>query len=126
MNNYFPNIHENNVFVGDNLDKIPDINSTGSDFYTYYFQTDISSSIASLKECINNSKSIIYLNFMGVNYRMNININGVDIRQSDTGMFKSRRFHINDMINSNSLTSPIMLTVLVSPPDIPGDLYTYN
>ena len=39
-------INENNIFVDNNIEKIPDINTTGIEFYSYYYKIDNSNQMA--------------------------------------------------------------------------------
>lgn len=102
-------------FYGDNLRKIPDI-ETDSAFYTYWCIGTFDNPF----NFINHQK--YHLNFHGINYRAEIFLNGKQLMEGNetsftrSGMFRRHQFEISDTVTKTSN----ILAVLVSPPDFVG------
>ncbi len=97
-------------FYGMNNKYIPDIYTTGRDFYTYWFVKDFD---------INAGKGLTWLNFRGVNYGFDVYLNGHKLNDSThKGMFLSAQYDITPWLNPHGNNR---LAVIVFPPDAPGD-----
>lgn len=99
-------------FFGMNNNKIPDIYTTGRDYYTYWF-------VKNFNEKQPSGSDQVYLNFRGVNYSCDIYLNGKKVN-------KERHFGMN-MRQSYNVTSLLAkdgnnrLAVIVFPPDPVGN-----
>jgi mannosylglycoprotein endo-beta-mannosidase len=99
-------------FYGMNNKLIPDINDTGSDFYTYWFVKEFSLKVKSETEQI-------WLNFRGVNYGCDIFLNGHRLNEkTHFGMFLRQTYNITTLLSKNGKNR---LAVIVYPPDPPGN-----
>ena len=88
---------------------IPDISTTGRDFYTYWFRTPFT-----LPKTFQGRE--VWLQFDGINYRAEVWLNGKKIGDM-AGMFKRGIFNVTSVVN---LSGTNALAVLVHPVDFPG------
>jgi len=99
-------------YYGLNNELIPDIYDTGSSYYTYWFVNDFN---------LENTEpdDEIWLHFRGVNYSVNIYLNGSRINENiHSGMFLRQTYNITPLVNKNANNR---LAVIVFPPDPPGN-----
>ncbi len=99
-------------FYGMNNERIPDIYTTGKDYYTYWF--------------VNNFKTLapaagkqVWLHFRGVNYGCDVFLNGHRLNtKTHKGMFLRQAYNITPFLQKNGNNR---LAVIVYPPDTPGN-----
>ena len=107
----------NNRFVPDpfwgmNNKKIPDIYSTGRDYYTYWFVKDF-------KEKVTSAEEQVWLHFRGVNYGCNIYLNGYKVNsETHFGMFLRQTYNVTSLLKKDGNNR---LAVIVYPPDPVGN-----
>lgn len=98
-------------FYGMNNEKIPDIYHVGNDYYTYWFVKDF-------KERPKKGE-VVWLTFRGINYSVDIFINGKKVNDKPyAGMFLRRSFNITDFIADSGNNR---LAVLVHPAEYVGE-----
>ncbi|MBU2997086.1 glycosyl hydrolase [Cellulophaga baltica] len=98
-------------FYGMNNDDIKDIYDTGRDYYTYWFVKDF-------KEKANKGEKV-WLKFRGINYSVDIFINGKKVNKEPyKGMFLRKAFDVTNFLNGNGENR---LAVLVHPVDVVGN-----
>ncbi|NVO19253.1 MAG: beta-glycosidase [Bacteroidetes bacterium] len=108
LNRIYPN-----PYFSSNNDSIPDINVTGTDFYTYWF-------ISSFRTSNFKKGKNYWLNFRGINYKAEIYLNGKKInKETHVGMFLRESYNITQYLNTDGTLNK--LAVLVLPPDPPGN-----
>ena len=99
-------------FYGMNNDRIPDIYTTGRDFYTYWFAKEF-------KESIPEKGQQVWLHLRGVNYSCEVWLNGHHLNaQTHYGMFLRQTYNITSFLAANGLNR---VAVLVYPPDPVGN-----
>uniref|UniRef100_UPI00321763C4 glycoside hydrolase family 2 protein n=1 Tax=uncultured Draconibacterium sp. TaxID=1573823 RepID=UPI00321763C4 len=98
-------------FFGMNNELIPDIYTTGADYYTFWFHTTFS--LPELKP-----GQQVWLKFRGINYSANIFLNGRRVN-TDThkGMFLREKYLITPFLTSETNK----LAVIVEPPNPVGN-----
>lgn len=98
-------------FYGMNNQHIPDIFTTGRDYYTYWFATDF-------QELLPQQGRQVWLHFRGVNYSCDVYLNGHKLNDSlHRGMFLRQRYNITSHIRPGRNR----LAVIVYPPDPVGN-----
>ncbi|MDB5006824.1 MAG: glycosyl hydrolase [Mucilaginibacter sp.] len=99
-------------FIGMNNKHIPDIYSTGRDYYTYWFVKDF-------KEASPQNNNQVYLNLRGVNYSCNVFLNGHKLNvKLHSGMFLRQCYNITKWIARNGNNR---LAIIVYPTDVVGN-----
>ena len=99
-------------FYGMNNKLIPDIYTTGRDYYTYWFVKDF-------KESLPQNNHQVYLNFRGVNYSCNIFLNGHQLNAKlHSGMFLRQSYNITKWLAKDGNNR---VAVIVFPPDVVGN-----
>ena len=99
-------------FYGMNNQKIPDIYTTGRDYYTYWF-------VKEFKERCPESGRQVWLQFRGVNYGCDIYFNGHRLTGSThKGMFLRLQYNISPYMRKDGINR---LAVIVYPPDPVGN-----
>ncbi|WP_345947633.1 glycoside hydrolase family 2 TIM barrel-domain containing protein [Mucilaginibacter sp. PAMB04274] len=99
-------------FWGMNNKKIPDIYSTGAQYYTYWFVKDF-------KEQHPSGKQQVWLTFRGINYSCDIYLNGKKVNTTPfKGMFLRKSFNVTSLLSANGNNR---LAVIVYPADVPGN-----
>ena len=92
-------------FFGMNNEEIPDIYDVGRDFYTYWFVKDFEEKAKKGEQ--------VWLNFRGINYSVDIFLNGKKVNKEEyKGMFLRKRFNITKFLAKNSQNR---LAVIVYP-----------
>ncbi|GAB3562072.1 hypothetical protein GCM10027578_03840 [Spirosoma luteolum] len=98
-------------FFGMNNQQIPDIYTTGRDYYTYWFATNFRETATAGEQ--------VWLDFRGINYRCEVYLNGQRVnRQPMVGMFLRHSFNITSLLRPDGNNR---LAVLVYPPDPVGN-----
>ncbi|MFI2742116.1 glycosyl hydrolase 2 galactose-binding domain-containing protein [Zhouia sp. PK063] len=98
-------------FYGMNNEKIPDIYNVGRAYYTYWFVTNFSEKAS--------SKEQVWLTFRGINYSVDIFLNGKKVNKEPfKGMFLRKTFNITNFLNASGKNR---LAVLVHPADEVGN-----
>lgn len=98
-------------FYGMNNERIPDIYSTGRDYYTYWFVRDFTEKGLTDRQ--------VWLHFRGVNYGCDVYLNGHKLNgQTHRGMFLRQTYNITDFLNKDGRNR---LAVIVYPPDPVGN-----
>jgi len=98
-------------FFGMNNEQIPDISTTGREYYTYWFFNKFST------QGIGEDKQV-WINFRGINYAASIYLNGNCLTsEKHEGMFLREKYNITKYLNKEGEN---MLAVLVEPPYNPG------
>ena len=98
-------------FYGLNNEKIRDIYDTGREYYTYWFVKDFKESAASGEQ--------VWLNFRGINYSVDIFLNGKKVNKEPfKGMYLRKQFNITSFLSKNGENR---LAVLVHPADEVGN-----
>ena len=99
-------------FFGMNNEQIPDIYTTGADYYTYWFIKDFAEHPAQ-------KGNQVYLNLRGVNYSCDIYLNGHNLNKTlQKGMFLRFSYNITAYLANNGNNR---LAILVHPPDVAGN-----
>lgn len=99
-------------FWGMNNERIPDIYNIGREYYTYWFLKDF-------KEVAPDAGKHIWLTFRGINYSVDIFLNGKKVNHEPfKGMFLRKSFDITKLL---SKTGNNRLAVIVHPPDHVGN-----
>jgi hypothetical protein len=99
-------------FYGMNNEKIPDIYTTGRDYYTYWFVRDF-------KETAPKGSGQVWLHFRGVNYSCDIYLNGHKLNaKTHYGMYLRQTYNVTAFL---SKTGDNRLAVIVHPPDPVGN-----
>jgi mannosylglycoprotein endo-beta-mannosidase len=99
-------------FYGMNNKLIPDIYTTGRDYYTYWFAKDF-------KEAKPVNSDQVYLNLRGVNYSCNVFLNGHQLNQKlHSGMFLRQSYNITRWLSKKGNNR---LAIIVYPPDPVGN-----
>ena len=99
-------------FYGMNNNKIPDIYTTGRNYYTYWF-------VKNFKEKITFSGEQVWLKFRGINYSCDVFLNGHKLNeQPHKGMYLRLTYNITSYINKEGYNR---LAVIVYPPDPVGN-----
>ena len=92
-------------FFGMNNEEIPDIYDVGRDFYTYWFVKDFEEKAKKGEQ--------VWLNFRGINYSVDIFLNGKKVNKEEyKGMFLRKRFNITKFLAKNGQNR---LAVIVYP-----------
>ncbi|GAB5353908.1 hypothetical protein AAMO2058_000074500 [Amorphochlora amoebiformis] len=123
-NGTFEGIDNDNIYYADNLAKVPDINATGRDFYTFWYVS--TARIRLSPECGHPGSSHVRLRLRSVSYSLTVYINGeekTDVMQpsfSQEGMFRRFEFPIPLSSNPNSRTITANFALLTRPPPHPG------
>lgn len=100
-------------FFGMNNDKIPDIYTTGPDYYTYWFVKDFD-----IKD-IQSGQGQYYLHLRGINYGFDAYLNGHKLNKTTLkGMFMRRSFNITEQLVKKGANR---LAIIVYPPDPVGN-----
>ncbi|MFD2825568.1 glycoside hydrolase family 2 TIM barrel-domain containing protein [Leeuwenhoekiella polynyae] len=98
-------------FYGMNNEKIKDIYDTGREYYTYWFVKDFKESAKSGEQ--------VWLNFRGINYSVDVFINGEKVnKELFKGMYLRKQFNITKLLAANGENR---LAVLVHPADAVGN-----
>lgn len=98
-------------FYGMNNEKIKDIYDTGREYYTYWFVKDFKESAKSGEQ--------VWLNFRGINYSVDVFINGEKVnKELFKGMYLRKQFNITKLLAANGKNR---LAVLVHPADAVGN-----
>jgi len=107
-------INLDNVYLDDNLSKLPDAISAGAEFYTYTFKNTVS------LPCSEGARWKLKLN--GVNYRSSVSLGGMMVGET-VGMFVQSIFDVPaEAIATDGQGGCILdVAILVSPPDHLGD-----
>ncbi|HEY4154763.1 MAG TPA: glycoside hydrolase family 2 TIM barrel-domain containing protein [Puia sp.] len=99
-------------FYGMNNEKIPDIYTTGPEYYTYWFAKDF-------KEAAPKGDQQVWLHFRGVNYSCDVYLNGHQLNgKRHRGMFLRQTYNISAFLSKTGLNR---LAVIVYPPDPVGN-----
>lgn len=99
-------------FYGMNNEKIPDIYTTGRDYYTYWFVKDF-------KEPTPTGDGQIWLHFRGVNYSCEVYLNGHKLNdKTHHGMYLRQTYNITAFMAKDGVNR---LAVIVYPPDPVGN-----
>jgi mannosylglycoprotein endo-beta-mannosidase len=99
-------------FFGMNNKLIPDIYTTGRDYYTYWFVKDF-------KEALPSADGQVWLKFRGINYSCDIFLNGKKVNTAPfKGMYLRKSYNITKLL---SKTGANRLAVIVHPPDVVGN-----
>lgn len=99
-------------FFGMNNEQIPDIYHTGRDYYTYWFVKDF-------KEMQPDAEGQVWLNFRGINYSVDVFLNGKKVNDIPfKGMYLRKAFNITKLLAKNGNNR---LAVLVYPADEVGN-----
>lgn len=97
---------------GLNNQSIPDIYTTGRDYYTYWFVKDFTEKRTTADERI-------LLHLRGVNYSYDVYLNGTKVNKERAyGMFLRRTFDITNLLSADGRNR---LAVIVFPPDSVGN-----
>ena len=117
-NSYF-NLSSSGPYRQTNLRKIPDISTTGSDYYTYTFTLNFTVDDI-LSQCTNRKSTRMFLKFRGINYRADISVNQhlVSSSSSISGMFIRRSLDVTDYLRPPDAVNTLSVTVF--PPDHVG------
>ncbi len=98
-------------FFGMNNTKIPDVSSTGRDYYTYWFYKEFE-----LPELARGEQ--VWLNFRGINYFAEIFLNGKRVNTTThRGMYLREKYLITSILRPGKTNK---LAVWVAPPDPVG------
>ncbi|MVM29088.1 glycosyl hydrolase [Spirosoma sp. HMF4905] len=98
-------------FYGMNNNKIPDIYTTGRDYYTYWFAKDFQE--------VPKAGEQVWLNFRGINYSCDVFLNGQQVNKRPfVGMFLRQSFNITSLLRKDGKNR---LAVIVHPPDPVGN-----
>ncbi|GGF48047.1 glycoside hydrolase family 2 protein [Echinicola rosea] len=98
-------------FYGLNNEKIKDIYDTGREYYTYWFVTDFSETAKSGEQ--------VWLNFRGINYSVDIFLNGQKVNPTPyKGMYLRKQFNVTKFLSKEGNNR---LAVLVHPADHVGN-----
>ncbi|RXG18541.1 glycosyl hydrolase family 2 [Leeuwenhoekiella aestuarii] len=98
-------------FYGMNNEKIKDIYDTGREYYTYWFVNDFKETAKSGEQ--------VWLNFRGINYSVDVFINGKKVNKLPfKGMYLRKQFNITKLLAANGENR---LAVLVHPADAVGN-----
>jgi hypothetical protein len=99
-------------FFGLNNNLIPDVYTTGRDYYTYWFYNEFETPVAG-------EGQEVWLNFRGINYFAEIFLNGKRINtKTHQGMYLREKYLITQYLNKGK---PNKLAVWVAPPDPVGN-----
>lgn len=99
-------------FWGMNNEKIPDIYNTGRDYYTYWFTKEFDETLPA-------DGKQIWLTFRGINYSVDIYLNGKKVNMAPyKGMFLRKSFNVTRLLARNGKNR---LAVIVHPPDHVGN-----
>ena len=99
-------------FYGMNNEKIPDIYTTGRDYYTYWFVKDF-------KEAAPKDDQQVWLHLRGVNYSCDVYLNGHKLNEkTHYGMFLRQTYNIGAFLAKDGVNR---LAVIVYPPDPVGN-----
>ncbi|GGK78809.1 glycoside hydrolase family 2 TIM barrel-domain containing protein [Rufibacter glacialis] len=98
-------------FYGMNNEKIPDIYTTGRDYYTYWFTKDFTETAPKKDEQV-------WLHLRGVNYSCEVFLNGQKLNQeTHHGMFLRQSYNITAHLGKDGQNR---LAIVVYPPDPVG------
>lgn len=134
QNNMFDGITD--LFVDDNLERVPDISDVGIDYYTFYWRTSFNLSALGFTS----SDCDIRLKLRSLNYRGTVFCNGREIipenliegESAAVGMFHRWTYILSQGIKPSSETDSqgetfqnisndtITIAILIKPPDFPG------
>jgi hypothetical protein len=104
-------------FLGLNNQKIPDIYTTGRDYYTYWFIRDFKEPSPGSAGARRGEQ--VWLHFRGVNYGCDIWLNGHKLTaKTHYGMFLRQTYNITPFISAEGMNR---LAVLIYPPDPVGN-----
>jgi hypothetical protein len=104
-------------FLGLNNQKIPDIYTTGRDYYTYWFIRDFKEPSPGWAGARRGEQ--VWLHFRGVNYGCDIWLNGHKLTaKTHYGMFLRQTYNITPFISAEGMNR---LAVLIYPPDPVGN-----
>ncbi len=99
-------------FYGMNNEQIPDIYTTGRDYYTYWFVNDF-------KEKAPVGSEQVWLHFRGINYSCDVFLNGHKLNSElFSGMFLRQQYNITPWLAKDGKNR---LAVIVYPPDPVGN-----
>ena len=99
-------------FYGMNNEKIPDIYTTGRDYYTYWFVKDF-------KEVAPKDDHQVWLHLRGVNYSCDVYLNGHKLNdKTHHGMYLRQTYNISPFLSKDGANR---LAVIVYPPDPVGN-----
>ncbi len=99
-------------FYGMNNEKIPDIYTTGRDYYTYWFVKDF-------KEAAPKDDQQVWLHLRGVNYSCEVYLNGHKLNdKTHHGMYLRQTYNISSFLSKEGANR---LAVIVYPPDPVGN-----
>ncbi|HTI11335.1 MAG TPA: glycoside hydrolase family 2 TIM barrel-domain containing protein [Puia sp.] len=99
-------------FYGMNNEKIPDIYTTGRDYYTYWFIKDF-------KETVPEGNRQVWLHFRGINYSCEVYLNGHKLNnKTHQGMYLRQTYNITTFLSKEGANR---LAVIVYPPDPVGN-----
>ncbi len=99
-------------FYGVNNQRIPDIYTTGRDYYTYWFVKDF-------QEKTLKNKEEVWLHFRGVNYGCDVYLNGHKLNEkTHYGMYLRQTYNVTALLAKDGNNR---LAVLVYPPDPVGN-----
>lgn len=99
-------------FYGMNNERIPDIYTTGRDYYTYWFVKDF-------KEAKPTNGGQVWLHFRGVNYSSDVFLNGKKVnKERHYGMFLRQSYNITGLLSGSGDNR---LAVIVYPADEVGN-----
>ena len=110
--------------IDDNLASVPDINQTGSEFYTFYFRTELD---------LQEADGPTFLFFRGINYRATVFVDGSELTPLEHGSRTSSESSPGDDVDAVGMFhrwtyllpssaaghNTSGLAVLVRPPDYP-------
>ncbi|AWW29136.1 glycosyl hydrolase [Echinicola strongylocentroti] len=98
-------------FYGLNNEKIKDIYDTGREHYTYWFVNDFTETAQTGEQ--------VWLNFRGINYSVDIFLNGQKVNQTPyKGMYLRKQYNITKFLSKDGKNR---LAVLVHPADHVGN-----
>ena len=99
-------------FYGMNNERIPDIYTTGNQYYTWWFANNF-------KEAYPAAGQQVWLQFRGVNYGCDVYLNGHKLNETThKSMYLRQSYNITRYLNKDGNNR---LAVIVYPPDPPGN-----
>jgi mannosylglycoprotein endo-beta-mannosidase len=128
----FNNIDHENVYFGDNLKSIPDIEAVGSDYYTYWFVGQWDNDVKAIK--CEHAQDFTHIVFRGINYRPEFYVNGFRVHDVEafgetgmlsptynaTGIFRRYDLDLSKVLQLSAKRATTLIAVLVHPPDFVG------
>ena len=107
--------NDDSVWMGSNLNTLPQIEDVGKSFYTFWFRTNLPSP----PQACANQATQARLDFHGINYRADVLVNGNAVANSSSiaGMFNRHR---NIPLKTSTPTKGAVMAVKVLPLDKPG------